>query len=51
MAMSKRFDYEATDISRAYAAARTLTDERARVWGPDICDANFKTAISVRSSI
>ena len=32
MAISKRFDYDATDISRAYATARTLTDERARVW-------------------
>ena len=32
MAMSKRFDYDVTDISRAYAAARTLTDERARIW-------------------
>jgi hypothetical protein len=31
-AMSKIFDYDATDISRAYAAARILTDERARVW-------------------
>ena len=30
--MSKIFDYDATDISRAYAAARALTDERARMW-------------------
>jgi ubiquinone/menaquinone biosynthesis C-methylase UbiE len=30
--MSKMFDYDATDISGAYAAARTLTEERARVW-------------------
>jgi len=30
--MSKIFDYDATDISRAYAAARRLTDERARFW-------------------
>jgi len=30
--MPKLFDYDATDISQAYAAARRLTDERAHVW-------------------
>jgi ubiquinone/menaquinone biosynthesis C-methylase UbiE len=30
--MRKLFDYDATDISQAYAAARTLTVERAHVW-------------------
>jgi len=31
-AMPKAFDYDATDISRAYATARRLTEERRRVW-------------------
>jgi len=36
--MSPTFDYDATDISRAYAAARTLTEERARVWRAHLRD-------------
>jgi SAM-dependent methyltransferase len=31
-AMPRAFDYDATDISRAYARARRLTEERRRVW-------------------
>jgi SAM-dependent methyltransferase len=30
--MSRTFDYDATDISRAYAAARTLTEQRRQAW-------------------
>jgi ubiquinone/menaquinone biosynthesis C-methylase UbiE len=30
--MPKAFDYDAIDISRAYATARRLTEERGRVW-------------------
>jgi hypothetical protein len=32
MVMSTAFDYDITDISQAYAAARTRSDERALVW-------------------
>jgi ubiquinone/menaquinone biosynthesis C-methylase UbiE len=50
-AMSKMFDYDATDISRAYAAARTLTEERRRVWGGhlrrDLADSDVRTIIDL----
>jgi len=49
--MSERFDYDATDISRAYAAARTLTDERARVWAGylrrELQDGDIRTIIDL----
>src|SRR5438105_9427252 len=51
MGMSKRFDYDVTDISRAYAASRTLTDERARIWAAylrrELQDSDIRTIIDL----
>jgi SAM-dependent methyltransferase len=49
--VSKTFDYDATDISRAYAAARTLTEDRRRVWAAhlqnELGDCHVRTIIDL----
>jgi SAM-dependent methyltransferase len=50
-AMPRAFDYDATDISRAYATARRLTEERRRVWrghlSSELGDCHVRTIIDL----
>jgi len=50
-AMPKAFDYDATDISRAYATARRLTEERGRVWrghlSSELGDLHLRTIVDL----
>jgi len=49
--MSRTFDYDTTDISRAYAEARTLTEERRQVWRghlrSELGDSELRTIVDL----